>query len=97
MAVKHIASCTQRLSDVNKVHKVVTDCSKRFSDDPGKTVGYHEIHLKPGSRHNKSPHHINTEKSSLAAPTSATVLLYHIVVYMLHMLADLLKEIDSLE
>jgi len=76
----------------------MTDNSKHLSDDPGETVGDHDIHFKPSSRHSKqSPHRINTEKSSLAAPTSATVLLYHIVVCMLHILADLLKEIDRLE
>jgi len=79
-------------------HNVITDDSEHFSDDPGKTVRDNEIHLKPGSRHSKqSPHCINTEKSSLAAPTSATVLLYHIVVCMLHILTDLLKEIDRVE
>jgi len=79
-------------------HNVVTDDSKQFSDDPGKTVRDHEIRLKPGSRHSKqSPHRTNTEKSRLAATSSATVLLYHIVVCLLHILADLLKKIDRLE
>jgi len=101
-------TCIQRITDVRcenlsaqhnaQQHNVVTDDSKHFSDDPGETVRDHEIRLKPGSRHSKqSPHRINTEKSSLAAPTSATVLLYEIVVCLLHILADLLKEIDRLE
>jgi len=102
-------TCIQRITDVRcenlsaqhsaqQQHNVVTDDSKHFSDEPGKIVRDHEIHLKPGSRHSKqSSYRINTEKSSLAAPTSATVLLYHIVVCLLHILADLLKEIDRLE
>jgi len=101
-------TCIQRITDVRcenlsaqhnpQQHNVVTDDSKHFSDDPGKTVRDNEIHLKPGSRHSKeSPNRINTAKSSLAAPTSAAVLLYHIVVCLLHILADLLKEIDRLE
>ena len=100
----HDASYLERVTDVRcenlsaQQHNVVTDDSKHFSDDPGKTVRDNEIRLKPGSRHSKqSPHRINTEKSSLAEPTSATVLLYHIVVCLLHILADLLKEIDRLE
>ena len=44
-----------------------------------------------------APYRINTEKSTLAAATSATVLLHHIVVCLLHILAVLLKEIDRLE
>jgi len=60
---------------------VLTDYSEHFTDDPGKTVRSHEIHLKPGSHHNKRlPDGVNTVKSILAAPLSATVLLYHIVV-----------------
>jgi len=101
-------TCIHRITDVRcenlsaqhntQQHNVVTDDSKHFSDEPGKIVRDNEIRLKPGSRHSKqSPHRINTEKSSLAAPTSATVLLYHIVVCLLHILADLLKEIDRLE
>jgi len=74
----HYASCLERVSNVKcenlsaqhsaqQQHNVVTDDSKHFSDDPGKTVRDHEIRLKPGSRHSKqSPHRINTEKSSLA-------------------------------
>jgi len=76
---------------------VITDDSKHRTDDPGKTVTDHKIRLIPGSRHNKASDRVKTEKSSLAAPTSATVLLYHIVVCLLHILADLLKEIDRLE
>jgi len=101
-------TCIQRFTDIRcenlsaqhkaQQHYVITDNSKHLSDDPGETVRDHEIRLKPGSRHSKqSPHRINTEKSSLAAPTCATVLLYHIVVCLLHILADLLKEIDRLE
>jgi len=101
-------TCIQRITDVRcenlsaqhnaQQHNVVTDDSKHFSDDPGKTVRDNEIHLKPGSRHSKqSPHRIKTQKSSLAAPTSATVLQCHIVVCLLHILADLLEEIDRLE
>ena len=97
-------TCIQRIADIRcenlsaQQHNVVTDDSKHFSDDPGKIVRDHEIRLKPGCRHSKqSPHRINTEKPSLALPTSATVLLYHIVVCLLQILADLLKEIDRLE
>jgi len=101
-------TCIQRFTDVKyenlsaqqsaQQHNVVTYCSKHFTDDPGKTVRDHEIRLKPGSRHSKpSPYRVNTKKSSLAAPPSATVLLYHIIVCLLHILADLLKEIDRLE
>jgi len=102
-------TCIHRITDVRcenlsaqhsaqQQHNVVTDDSKHFSDEPGKIVRDHEIHLKPGSRHSKqSPHRINTEQLSLAVPTSATVLLYYIVVCLLHILADLLKEIDRLE
>jgi len=101
-------TCIHRIIDVRREnlsaqhntqqHNVVTDDSKHISDEPGKIVRDNEIRLKPGSRHSKqSPHRINTEKSSLAALTFATVLLYHIVVCLLHILADLLKEIDRLE
>jgi len=80
-------TCIQKIIDIRcenlsaqhnaQKHDVVTDDSELFSDDPGKTVTDHKIHLKPGCRHSKqSPHRINTEESSLAAPTSATVLLY---------------------
>ena len=85
-------TCIQKIIDIRcenlsaqhnaqRQHNVVTDDSKHFSDDPGKTIRDNEVHLKPGSRHSKqSPHRIKTEKSSLAAPASAAVLLYHIVV-----------------
>jgi len=103
-----VYTCSERVPNIKctnlsaqhkaQQHNVITDNSKHLSDDPGETVRDHEIRLKPGSRHSKqSPHRINTEKSSLAAPTSAIVLLYHIVVCLLHILADLLKEIDRLE
>jgi len=97
-------TCMQRITDIRcenlsaQQHNVITDNSKHFSDEPGKIVRDNEIYLKPGSCHSKqSPRRINTEKSSLAAPTSTTVWLYHIVVCLLHILADLLKEIDRLE
>ena len=100
--------CTERVTNVKcenlsaqqsaPLRNVPTDCSEHFTDEPGKTVKKDEISLKPGSHHSKqSPHRIITEKSRLAPPTSATVLLYHIVVCLLHILADLLKEIDRLE
>ena len=84
--------CTQTVTDVKcenlsakhsaQRHNVITDYSEHFTDEPGKTVRIHEIRLKPGFRHKKrSPDRVNTENSILAAPTSVTVFLYHIVVF----------------
>jgi len=82
----------------NKVHNALIDSSQHFTDKRVKTVRSHEIRLKPGSRRIKrSPDRVNTEKSILAEPTSGTVLQYHTVVCLLHILADLLKEIDRFD
>ena len=83
--------CIQRITDFRcknlsaQQHNVITDNSKHLSNDPGETVRDHEIRLKPGSRHSKqSSRRINTEKSSLAAPTSATIAISHSSMSVTH-------------
>jgi len=94
-------TCIQRISDVRcenlsaqhnaHQHDVITNDSERFSDEPVKTVRDHEIRLKPSFRHSKqSPHCINTEKSGLAARTSATVLLH----ILLHIVTHTSRSVD---
>jgi len=103
----HDASCTEKVTDVKcenlsaqhnaQQHNVVTDCSKHFlkiQEKPSEMMRFvSNLALVTINHHTV----LKRKKSSLEAPTSATVLLYHIVVCLLHILADLLKEIDRLE
>ena len=100
-------TCIQRITDVRcenlsaqhsaQQHNVVTDCSKHFlkiQEKPSEMMRFvSNLALVTINHHTV----LKRKKSSLEAPTSATVLLYHIVVCLLHILADMLKEIDRLE